>query len=124
MISVKEICNRIENLISTIRIPLPSIPAVLISCAAITRPGISAMLMASEIIRRQPETGAYFGNLPDGAKNVMEAMELVRCEVITNAIKNDLKVESVIQPGSIVIQNADGTQGVNVGFIKTEGIAR
>ena len=124
MISVHEITKRIENLISTVRIPLPSIPAILIACSVIKRPGLSAMMMASEIIRRQPEAGAYFGKLSDGSDNIMEAMERIRCEVITNAIKNDLKIETSIMPGSIIIQNADGSTGMNVGFVKAEGIAR
>ena len=124
MISVQEICNRIEKLISTVRIPLPSVPAILIACSVIQRPGLSAMMMASEIIRRQAEAGAYFGKLPDGSDNIMEAMERIRCEVIVNAIKNDLKIETSINPGSIIIQNADGSSGSNVGFVKAEGIAR
>ena len=124
MISVQEICNRIEKLISTVRIPLPSVPAILIACSVIQRPGLSAMMMASDIIRRQAEAGAYFGKLPDGSDNIMEAMERIRCEVIVNAIKNDLKIETSITPGSIIIQNADGSSGSNVGFVKAEGIAR
>lgn len=123
MINVEKICAGIESLISTIRIPIPEIPAALIACSAINRPGISPMLMASEIIRRQPEAGAPFGPLPSGRPNVAEAMERIRCEVIANAIKRDLKVQTVIKPGDIAIQNVDGTIGTNIGFIKATGIA-
>lgn len=123
MINVADICERITDLISTVRIPFPPIPAVLISCSVISRPGLSSMLMASEIIRRQEEAGAYFGPLADGSKNIMEAMERVRCETIVNMIKNDLKIEASINPGSIIIQNNDGSSGSNVSFVKAEGIA-
>jgi len=124
MISVKSICEKIEKLISTVRIPAPPVPAILIACSVINRPGLSAMLMASEIIKRQAEAGAPFGNLPDGSANIMEAMERIRCEVIVEAIKRDMKVETAITPGSIIIQNADGTVGSNVSFVKSEGIGR
>lgn len=124
MISIQTICEKIENLISTVRVPLPSVPAILIACSVIQRPGLSAMMMASDIIRRQPEAGAPFGSLADGSANIMEAMERIRCETIVNAIKKDLKIETAIMPGSIIIQNADGSVGTNIGFIKTEGIAR
>ena len=125
MISVQQICERIEKLISTVRIPLPSVPAILIACSVIQRPGLSAMMMASEIIRRQAEAGAYFGKLPDGSDNIMEAMERIRCETIVNAIKNDLKIETSISPGSIIISAPNGaTIGTNTGFVKAEGIAR
>ena len=124
MLTIKDICEKIGNLIDTVRIPLPTIPAALIACGAINRPGLSPMLIASEIIRRQPEAGAYFGNLPDGSKNIMEAMEVIRAEVYCNAIKNDLKIETALFPGSIIIQNADGSTGTNASFGKTEGIAR
>ena len=96
MLTIKDICEKIGNLIDTVRIPLPTIPAALIACGAINRPGLSPMLIASEIIRRQPEAGAYFGNLPDGSKNIMEAMEVIRAEVYCNAIKNDLKIETAL----------------------------
>lgn len=124
MLSVQTICEKIEKLISTVRVPLPSVPAVLIACSVIKRPGLSAMMLASEIIRRQPEAGAPYGPLADGSSNIMEAMERIRCETIVKAIKNDLKIETSIMPGSIIIQNADGSVGTNIGFIKTEGIAR
>lgn len=124
MIDVKTICEKINRLISTVRIPLPSIPAILISCSVINRPGLSSMMMASEIIRRQAEAGAPFGPLPDGSSNVMEAMERIRCETIVNMIKRDLKIETSIMPGSIIIQNADGSAGTNIGFVKAEGLAR
>ena len=121
MISVKEICDKIEALISKVRIPLPPIPAVLIACSAIKRPGLSALFMASKIMRRlSSEAGGYIGNLPDGTKNIMDALILITCETIVDAIKNDMKVETVISPGSIVV----GPEGVNVGFIKSDGIAR
>ena len=119
MINVEEICKRIDGLISKVRIPLPSIPSVLIACSVINRPGLSAMLMASEIIRRQPEAGAYFGPMPDGSKNVSEAMERIRCEVIVNAIKSDAKVEASIPPGGIIT-----AYGPNLNCVKVEGIIR
>lgn len=122
MITVKNICDRIEKLVSTVRIPFPSIPAVLLACSVIQRNGLSAMMMASEIIQRYPEAGAYSGPLPDGSQNVMEALEAIRCETIVNHIKNDAKVEAVIAPGGIKIINADGSVGVNADFVKAEGI--
>lgn len=124
MLTVSEICDKIQGFISKIRVPLPSIPSALIACAAINRPGLSAMMMASEIIRRSPEAGAYFGDLPSGAKNVMEAMERIRCEVIVNAIKNDMQISAAIKPGGIIIQNADGSVGTNSNFVDAKGIGR
>ena len=122
--TVKSICESIGKLIDTIRIPLPSIPAVLIACGAINRPGLSSMMIASEIIRRQTEAGAIPGALPDGSPSVAEAMERIRVEAIVNAIKNDMKVESVLAPGSIVIQNVDGSIGTNTTYVKADGIGR
>lgn len=121
MISAKNICDKIEKLISMARIPFPSIPAVLLACSVVKRPGLSAMLMASEIIRRYPEAGAYSGPLPDGSQNVSEALEVIRCETIVDMIKKDAKVEAVIAPGGIQIQTSDGMAGTNINFVKAEG---
>ena len=129
--TIASICERINNLITTVRKPLQSIPAVLLVCGAISRPGLSAMLITANIIRRQAEAGAYFGPLPDGTANVQEAKERIRVEEIIKAIKSDMKIEVGIPAGGIQIQatgaNAGGpveVVGFNINPVHGDGIAR
>lgn len=129
--TVESICDKINSLISIVRKPLNAIPAALIVCGAINRPGLSPMLIAARIIRRQTEAGAFSGPLSDGSANIMEAMERVRIEEIVNAIKSDLRVEVGIPIGGIQFQgtgaNAAGPveiAGFNINPVHGDGIAR
>lgn len=132
MKTLDDIYDIILTALNAVRKPLAPISAALIACGTISRPGLSAMMIASNIIRRQSEAGAYFGPLKDGSANISEAMERIRVEEIVNAIKEDMKVEVAIPSGSISIQgtgNAAGTPviqitGTNINPVHGDGIAR
>lgn len=68
--NIESITNKINKVIEGVRAPLATIPALLLVCSAIKRPGLSAMLIASNIIRRQAEAGAPFGPADDGSSNI------------------------------------------------------
>ena len=129
--TIESICNSINGLIKTVRKPLNKVPAILLTCGAINRPGLSPMLIASNIIRRQPEAGAIPGPSPNGYANISEAMERIRVEEIVNAIKSDMKIEIGIPIGGIQIQatgaNAGGpveVVGFNINPVHGDGVAR
>ena len=61
--TVASICEKLNELITKVRTPMTQIPAILIACSAIQRPGLSPMLIASNIIRRLPEADYYFGRM-------------------------------------------------------------
>lgn len=109
--NLQQICDGIEKAISYARIPMPYIPATLLVCSAIQRPGLSAMLIVSNIIKRQTEAGAPFGPSADGSANVAEAMERIRVEEMVKALKMDSRVQIGVPIGGIQIT---GT-GTNVG---------
>ena len=100
--TIEKICETINGLINKARAPLATIPGILLACSAIKRPGLSAMLMASEVIRRQGEAGAPMGGRnKDGSPSVTEAMERIRMEAIVDAIKMMGKVQTAIPIGGI-----------------------
>ena len=109
--TVSSICEKINGLISKVRAPMTQIPAILIACSAIQRPGLSPMLIASNIIRRQSEAGAYFGPLADGSANRMEAMEVIRVEEIVKAIKEDLWIQGAVPAGAATMTGTAATAG-------------
>lgn len=127
--SIEGICNKIQNAIDKARAPIATIPAIFLICSAISRPGLSAMLIAANIIRRQGEAGAPFGIAPDGTANVMEAMEVIRIEELVKAIKMDSRVQAAIPIGGVMSvttgANAGGPvtcTGTNINFPKCDGI--
>lgn len=109
--NIESICQSISKLLDKARTPLIAIPAVMLICSAIKRPGLSAMMIASNIIRRQSEAGAPIGANIDGSKNIAEAMEVIRVEEILKAIHLDGKVEIAIPPGSITSVGTGANSG-------------
>ena len=110
MISIQSIADKITALFEKSRPALTPIPALIMLCSLMQRPGLSAALIAAAIIRRQSEAGAPTGALPDGSRNVAEAMEVVRVEEILKALKQNAKIEVVVPPGAITI-TATGANG-------------
>ena len=109
--NIKTICDGIDKAIQYCRVPLTYIPATLLVCSAIQRPGLSAMIIASNIIRRQAEAGAPFGPAADGSANVAEAMERIRVEEMIRALKLDARVQIGIPIGGIQITGTGGNAG-------------
>ena len=101
MNSLLNLGEAITTAINNARIPLePLSPSITLTCSSI-RPGLSAKVIASNIIKRQGEAGAPIGNNTDGSRNISEAMEVIRVEEILKALQFDGKIEITIPPGSI-----------------------
>lgn len=107
---MKEIINKLLKLLNKTSTPAEPIPAEVLLVGANLRPGLSAREMASEIIAKQSEAGAPFGNVFDGSNNVMEQMEVIRCQVIIDHLLTKSKIEISIPQGIPVT-----TTGANSG---------
>ena len=108
---VNKICNFISSMTTKARGPLQTIPAIILVCSAINRPGLSAMLITSNIIRRQSEAGAPIGPAKDGSANIAEAMERIRVEEIVKALKMDAKIQIGIPIGGIQFTGTGANAG-------------
>lgn len=109
-----KINNLLGELVSVLKIPKPKDPIIspYIVLASKGRPGMSAKDMAAEIIKRRAEAGLPVGSLPDGEVNPDEVMEMIRCQVIIDAITSKARTTVAIQPGQTVFiqgQTATGT---------------
>lgn len=95
---VQGITSFVQNKMS---IPLIPVPAIMLICSTIKRPGLSPMLIASRIITRQQDFGAPVGVNIDGSPNMMNQMFYVVADEMVNALKMEGKVEIAIPPGGI-----------------------
>lgn len=127
--SIDSICNAISNAIDKARTPIMTIPAILLVCSAIMRPGLSPMTIAAKIIRRQAEAGAPVGSAADGTQSITEAMELIRVQEIVSALKMDSRVQVGLPIGGIQIiatgSNGGGPvvcMGFNINIPRGDGI--
>lgn len=125
---VQNISSFIQNKMS---IPLIPVPAIMLICSTIKRPGLSPMLIASRIITRQQDFGAPVGVNIDGSPNMMNQLFYVIADEIVTALKMEGKVEVAIPPGGITTigtgANAGGPVIVtsnNVTPISGNGIMR
>ena len=90
-------------------IPPKSIPTELLLIGSKYREGLSSIDIASKIIERKKEIGIGIGPLPSGAENIDLQMEVIRVEVIVDALITTAKVQ-VALPNIAVT-----TQGINQG---------
>lgn len=125
---VQNISSFIQNKMS---IPLIPVPAIMLICSTIKRPGLSPMLIASRIITRQQDFGAPVGVNIDGSPNMMNQLFYVIADEIVTSLKMEGKVEVAIPPGGITTigtgANAGGPVIVtsnNVTPISGNGIMR
>lgn len=126
---IQSICNAISNAIESVRPPIATIPAILLICSAIKRPGLSAMAIAARIIKRQSEAGAPFGPAADGSFNISEAMERIRIEEMVYALKMESRIQIGTPIGGVQIlasgSNGGGpliAHGFNINMIHGDGI--
>lgn len=108
---INKIANGIEKAFSTVRAPLQIIPPILLIYELYQRPGLSAIALASSIIKRLPEAGIETGVNNDGSPNKINQFVRILSEEIIQEIKDNARVTCVVESGTI---NSLGT-GANAG---------
>lgn len=109
---INSIANGIERAFDYARPALTaSIPPILLLCEVKTRPGLSAIALASSIIRRLPEAGIQTGVNPDGSPNKINQFIRIMSEEIVKEFKDNALITCGVQSSTI---NFVGT-GVNSG---------
>ena len=116
---IQKIVDSITKVMDSVRTPVIPIPAILLLCSVFRRPGLSAMMIASKIIKRQSEFGAPTGVLPDGSSNMINSLISVITEEIVREIQHNSVVEVVIPPGTMVITGFGANSGGPVTIIGT-----
>lgn len=126
---IKQIADGINNAFKAIR-PLPQIiPALLLICEIENRPGLSAIALATAIIRRLPEAGINTGVNPDGSPNVVLKFIRILSEEIVREFKDNARITCALKPENLttvgVGANAGGEVTVmskNIAAVLIEGI--
>lgn len=113
---IQKLSNFIQN---KLRIPLIPIPAIMLICSSIKRPGLSPMLITARIINRQQEFGAPIGVNIDGSPNLMNQMFFVIVDELVKALKMEGKVEVGISPGAITSVGFGANSGGMVSVTST-----
>lgn len=115
------IISGIKTALNAARTPAPVIPPLFL-LKAVSRPGLSALTIANNIISRQSDAGAPVGALPDGTPSIAEKMERIRIEEIVKALKYDARIDIGIPPGIPIISNGANAAGAVISVGSTTGI--
>lgn len=99
---IQKISDGIEKALNFARPALVAIPPLLLVCEVHSRPGLSAMSLASAIIGRLNEAGIETGVNPDGSPNKINSFVRIISEEIVNEIKENALIQCVVEPGSII----------------------
>lgn len=113
------VVNYINELFSRFKTPASMIPAVLLKCTAIQRPGLSPQEIASVIIERNKAIGIPTGENPDGSSNMVNLYTYNVVKSIVDALKQDGVVHVAIPANSLVIQATGGNAGGPVTVVGT-----
>lgn len=108
--TITSIVNSLTDRLNSINIPTSTLPPLLLKCISMTRPGLSAYKIASEIIQNNQKLGIPTGPNVDGSENLINAYtyNIIKCMV--HALQNDASIQCAIPMNSLLIQ-ATGANG-------------
>ena len=127
MLTIDKIAQAMQKAIEKTRIPANTLPALLLFCTAMKRPGLSASKIAANAISNHTALGIPTDENPDGSPNVINQYTYNIVKSVVDAIKDDGVVQVAIPAGTLMIQvngaNAGGPV-VSVGTNITNTIAK
>lgn len=109
----------VKQMLNTIKTPAMMLPAILLKCTAIQRPGLSPQEIASVIIERNKAIGIPTGENPDGSNNLVNMYTYNVVKSMVDALKQDGVVHVAIPAKSLVIEATGGNAGGPVTVVGT-----
>ena len=108
--TIGNIVNTITNTLESYQAPANILPALLLKCTSMTRPGLSAYKIATEIIKNNEAIGIPTGANPDGTDNLINQFTYNIAKCVVDALKKDASIQVAIPMQSLLIQ-AIGANG-------------
>ena len=109
--TISSIVDTVTNTLNSARVPAGVLPPLLLRCTSLTRPGLSAYKIATEVIQNNEKLGIPTGPNPDGSENLINAYTYSMLKVLVDNIHNDAAVQAAIPMQSLIIQ----ANGANAG---------
>lgn len=110
---IEQICNTVKNVFKTTRPPTGQLNRILLVCSMIKRPGLSAIVSTSNIIKDLNKLGFNTAPMPDGSENKTVTMVFSIVKEIFRAITFDMSIQCGDMPGGTQIMTNTGG-GVNL----------
>ena len=109
--NITSIVNSVTDTLNSASVPANKLPALLLKCTSLDRPGLSAYKIASEIIQNNEKLGIPTGTNPDGSDNLVNAFVYNIVKTFVKALKND----AVVHNCTPALSQKIGAWGANAG---------
>ena len=109
--TITSIVNSVTNTLNSTRVPANVLPPLLLKCSSLTRPGLSAYKIATEVIQNNEKLGIPTGANPDGSDNLINAYTYNIIKCIVESLKNDASIQVAIPMQSLMIQATGANAG-------------
>lgn len=105
------VVNNITNTLESFEAPALPLPPFLLKCTAMTRPGLSAYKIATNIIKEHEILKIPTGPNPDGSDNMINQFvyNIVKCFV--DALQKDASIQAALPTQSLLIQATGANAG-------------
>lgn len=109
--NVSEMARKMKQAFMQMKTPAEVLPAQLLYCIAVRRPGTSPSETAAKIIADNAALGIATGVNPDGTPNVVNQYTYNIVKHILDEIKRNGSVQVSIPAGSIMVETNGGNAG-------------
>ena len=103
--AISNIVEAMTDSLNSVNLPAMVLPPLLIRCVGLTRPGLSAYKISTEVIQNCEKLGIPTAENPDGSENLNNAYTYAIVKSIIDAIHNDAVIQGVAPLGSLKIQS-------------------
>ena len=111
MLNIEQIANTMKSAFEAMKTPADMLPANILFCLTVKRPGLSAMSLASRVISKNNALGILTGKNPDGTDNVVNQFIYNFSEAIVDEIHENAVAQFALPAGNLSIQVTGGNAG-------------
>lgn len=108
---IEQICNSIIALFNNVLPPFPQLSRILLVSSMMHRPGLSTIKSVSNIVKDLNKLGIPTGPMPDGSDNLTVAFAFANTKELYRGIKEDMAIQTSIQPGTAEVIGAGANAG-------------
>jgi hypothetical protein len=109
--TISNMVNSLTDSLNSVRLPAQTLPALLLKCISLKRPGLSAYKISAEIIQNNQKLGIPTGPNPDGSDNLINAFVYNIVKTNVDALHNDASVQSSMAMNTLSIEAIGGNSG-------------
>ena len=117
--NISSVTERVDSLMDKFRQPASLLPAFLLRCVSLRRPGLSPMEITSTAIENIKSTGIPTEENEDGTPNLVNEYTYAVVKAVTDALKKQGAIQVVIPAKTLMIQATGGNAGGPVTCIGT-----